>query len=113
MKNVMMMAIVAVIGLVFGVAMGDEKPAAFKYAGILFKVDGDKVVLKMGRDPLQTYQATLMTNSKTEVTLDGKAAKLSDLKEGQAAVVTYVRGAAKEGEEPPLTATKIEATSEK
>jgi hypothetical protein len=113
MKNLMMMAIVAVVGLVCGVALHGEEPAVFKYAGTIAKVDGAKVILTMGRAPLQTYQATLMTDSKTEVTLDDKAAKLTDLLEGQAAVVTYIRGAAKQGEEPPLTATRIEATSGK
>jgi hypothetical protein len=113
MKNVTMMAIVAVIGLVFGVATGGEEPPALKYAGTIAKVDGNKLVLKFGREPMQTHRETLVTDGKTEVTLDGKAAKLADLQEGQAAVVTYIRGAAKQGEKPTQTATKIEVISGK
>ena len=55
----------------------------------------------------QVVEFTFVTDSKTSLTLDGKAARLSDLKEGQKAVVTYITD--KDG--TTMTAVEIKATS--
>ena len=136
MKNAMtMLAVVAVVGLAFGVAVGESPnssqigqvrpplaPAATTLpamTGTISKVDGEKVSLKIpgraraGSDgkEAEPMEVTFVTDSKTEITLDTKAAKVSDLKEGQKAAVTYTYAAVKPGEKAIFTASKIEATS--
>ena len=132
MKNVMMMlAVVAVVGLVFGVAVGQERvpanntPAPEKPApnpsmtGTISKVDGDKVILtfKAGQNADvkagETITVTVVTDKKTDVTLDGKIVKVSDLKEGQKATVTYAKSEVKDNTSITMTAIKLEATSAK
>ena len=126
MKNAMMMlAIVAVVGLVFSVAMGDnpqqqpigggvapagEKPVFTpSMSGTITKVDGEKVTLQIpGRGTDKGVDFIFVTDSKTDVTLDGKIVKVSDLKEGQKAVVSYTTD-----KDKTMTATKLEATSAK
>jgi hypothetical protein len=84
-------------GQVFGVAA--EAPAKLPtLAGIVVKVEEAKVTVKAGEQ-----EVVVVTDAKTAVTVDGKEAKVADLKAGQTVVVTSVEG----------TATKIEATTPK
>ncbi|MBI3466646.1 MAG: hypothetical protein HY000_26835 [Planctomycetes bacterium] len=55
--------------------------------GTIKKVDANNsTVVVTGKD---NKDATITVNKDAKVTLDGKAAKLSDLKEGQSAKVTH------------------------
>ena len=96
MKNVALVLVgAAVMGLLAGLAMGAEaKPATLR--GTVVKVEDTKVVVKTA-----TAEATVATDEKTVVTIDGYKAKVAELKAGMKVVVTPAEG----------TATKIEATS--
>src|ERR1700719_3803578 len=61
-----------------------------RFAGVIEKVDGKKVTLSgVGTNK---DEITIAADDKTEVTLDGKKAKLADLKPGQIAQVTQEGG---------------------
>jgi len=95
-------ALLLFIGVIIGVMVapvvgqGTEptKPATLR--GKVVKVEGTNVVVK-------TYvkEVTVATDDKTKVTIDGKEAKVADLKAGMHVVVTPAEG----------TATEIKATS--
>ena len=74
----------------------DQAPAPEKLMGAICKVDGAKISVKCDKTKKVVQIAT---DDQTTVTLDGKAAKVSDLKAGQKVVVTPATG----------TATRIEA----
>ena len=106
MKNVaMLLAVVGVVGLLAGVALSADNNTI---SGTVSKVDGKVLKLKdTVKDKEVVY--TVNTDDKTTVTLDGKDAKLADLKEGMTAVVTWAEGSIKVGASP--VAGKIEAKS--
>ena len=114
-KLAMLLAVVAVVGVASSMAMADDKTLAA--LGTISKVDGDKVTMKVTGQSSETGKATevettYLTDTKTVVTLDGKAAKVSDLKEKMTATITYSVGKdGKPGAAPALTATKMEADS--
>ncbi|MBI5724543.1 MAG: hypothetical protein HZA50_11330 [Planctomycetes bacterium] len=99
MKNVaLMLAVVAALGLVVGAfaAAGADKPTTLE--GKVTKAVNDKCVLEVtAKDAKEATKVE--TSDKTVVTIDGKEAKVADLKEGMAVVVTPDKG----------LATKIEA----
>jgi len=90
----------AIVGVMVAQVVGQEtKPTApATLHGKVVKVDGANVVVK-------TYlkEVTVATDDKTVVTLDGKEAKVADLKAGMYVVVTPAEG----------IATEIKATSPK
>src|SRR5437016_14004402 len=67
----------------------DEKKAK-NVRGEVVKVDGTKVTLKTK----DNKEVVVTTDDKTEVTIEGNAAKLADLKPGQKVVVTPAEGTA-------------------
>lgn len=75
-------------------------PAAERYVGTIQKVGADQIVLKVDKK-----DHTVAVNSETAITLDGRKAKLTDLKAGHKATVTCKKDGAK------LVATKIAAGS--
>jgi len=66
----------------------DEKKAK-NVRGEVVKVDGNKVTIKA-----KDKEIVVTTDDKTEVTIEGNAAKLADLKPGQIVVVTPAEGTA-------------------
>ena len=80
--------------MLYVVAEPDEKKADEKKAknvrGEVVKVDGTKVTLKTK----DNKEVVVTTDDKTEVTIEGNAAKLADLKPGQKVVVTPAEGTA-------------------
>jgi hypothetical protein len=92
-----MLAGALVLGLVSIVVAADSATADM-LRGKVVKVDGVNLTVKTGRGDA-AKEVVVITDDKTAVTLDGKAAKVADLKEGNWVRVTPVTG----------TATKIEA----
>jgi hypothetical protein len=86
------------VGLLAGQVFGVEAAKLPTLAGIVVKVEEAKVTVKTGEK-----EVVVVTDAKTAVTVDGKEAKVADLKAGQTVVVTSAEG----------TATKIEATTPK
>jgi hypothetical protein len=76
----------AVLSLVVLVLAGGFTFAA-TLEGTIKKVDGDKGTLVV--TDKDKKEVTVTVNKDAKVTLDGKAAKLSDLKEGQTAKITH------------------------
>ena len=104
MKSVSkLLALMAVLSLI-GVAQAADKPAK-KPAGLkgeVVKVDGTNLVIKAGTKG-EVKEVTVATDDKTEVTVDGAAGKLADLKPGMKVGVTPETG----------TATKVVAATPK
>ena len=99
MKSVAMMFLVgAVLGLVMVQATVAEQATAATLSGTVVKVEDGKVTVKA-----YDKEVVVATDDKTAVTVDGKEAKVADLKAGMAVVVTPAEG----------TAAKIEATTPK
>ena len=100
MKWIMsLLAFLAVAGFLAGTVLAADaiKPATWE--GVFVKLDGAKVVMTvMGREK------SVLTTDTTAVTLDGKPAKLADLKAGSLLTVALVIG---KGEIP--TADSIQA----
>ncbi|MGE5608099.1 MAG: hypothetical protein ACM359_02490 [Bacillota bacterium] len=99
----MVVAVLSLVGVVQAQqpAKKTEKKDAKTVAGQIVKVDGSKITVKSkGTDAKET---TITVDDKTKITVDGKSAKLADLKEGQHVKVTPGTSAAK----------KITATTEK
>ena len=72
----------------------DKPKKAQGLRGKVVKVDGDKVVLSTGGKK-NAKEVTVTTDSKTKVMIDGKAATLADLKEGQQVAIRPAEGTAK------------------
>jgi hypothetical protein len=66
----------------------DEKKAK-NVRGEVVKVDGNKVTIKV-----KDKEIVIATDDKTQVTIEGNAGKLADLKPGQKVVVTPAEGTA-------------------
>jgi len=66
-----------------------EKKAGKALHGSVVKVDGDKLTIKA-----KEKETVVATDANTKVTIDGKDAKLADLKEGQVVTVTPAEGTA-------------------
>ena len=133
--GMMLLAVVAVVGLACSAGFAQVQlnpapgpqgpgagaapkapPAPLTAKGTIAKVDGDKVTMKVAgrldKDGKPTeIEVTYVTDAKTDVTVDDKAAKVADLKADQTATVTYTIGGGAPGAKPVLTATKIEAKS--
>jgi hypothetical protein len=88
MKLVMsLLALVAVAGFLAGTVLAADAVKPATWEGVFVKLDGAKVVMTvMGKDK------SVLTTDKTVVTLDGKPAKLADLKAGALLTVTLVVG---------------------
>ncbi len=95
MKAAMLLALVAVLGMV-GFCVAEDAPKCL--AGTVVKVDGANVTVKVA-----DKEVVVVTDEKTAVTVDGKEAKVADLKAGMAVTVTPDTG----------TAAKIVATTPK
>jgi hypothetical protein len=106
-KWIVFLCAVALVGMVVGTALAaDEK--ATTCSGTVVKVDGKTLVLSMiMKEGEKAHDMKIMTGEKTEVTLDGKAAKLEDLKADMTALVTM----APKEEGKDAVAAKIEAKS--
>jgi len=102
MKAAKLLAVFAVLGMVsFCVAQDAPKTLV----GTVVKVDGANVTVKVADKEavVPTKEVVVATDEKTAVTVDGKEAKVADLKAGMAVTVTPDTG----------TATKIVATTPK
>jgi len=95
MKAATLLAMVALLGMVSFCAAQD---APKSMTGTVVKVDGANVTVKAGEK-----EVVVVTDDKTAVTVDGKEAKVADLKAGMAVTVTPDTG----------TAAKIVATTPK
>jgi len=88
----------AVVGLMASVVLAEETEKVATLTGTVVKVDGTNVVVQAGEK-----EVTVATDENTTVTVDGKAAKLTDLQPKMDVVVTPAEG----------VAAKIEATTPK
>ncbi|MBI5724247.1 MAG: hypothetical protein HZA50_09845 [Planctomycetes bacterium] len=111
MKNVaLMLAVVAALGLVVGTIKAQQRNAPGStdqpttLEGKITKVANDRGVLQVTQKDAKESRR-IGTTDKTAVTIDGKEAKVADLKEGMAVTVTY----AFDGNSNHMVATKIEA----
>ena len=90
-----LLAALAAVGLVLSVAFAvetDTKPAVKTLVGKVVKVEGEKVIVKTGdKEP---KEVTVTTDAKTKVTVDGKEAKVADLKANMSVTVTPAEGIA-------------------
>ncbi len=103
MKLGTVLAVLAVVAFVGDVTYGQAGGGARGLRGTVVKVDGTNVVVKtMAARGGEAKEVTVATDDKTVVTLDGKEAKLADLKADVYVSVIPVEG----------TATKITATTE-
>lgn len=104
MKNVVaVLVLVAFVGSVATLAMGEDKPKEFTFKGTVVKVDGNVVTLTIKTGDV-TKDRPFNTDEKTVVTIDGKDAKVADLKAGMLVELTRPIG-----DNSP--ATKIVATT--
>lgn len=72
-------------------AKGDKKAKGVR--GKVVKVDGDKLVLSSGKKG-EEKEVAVTTGASTKVVIDGKEAKLADLKAGQVVMVSPAEGTA-------------------
>jgi NAD(P)H-flavin reductase len=70
-----------------------KKPPPTSFEGLIVKVDGSSVLLNAA-DEKHFKPVSVETDSKTEVLLDGKTAKLDDLKLGERVIVSPPQGKA-------------------
>jgi len=100
MKKIVVLMLAACLVTGLTVMAADEKPADSPLKGKVVKVDGTNVVVstEVGGEK---KEVTVATDDKTVVTVDGKDAKLADLKADMDVTITPATG----------TATKIEATT--
>jgi hypothetical protein len=95
-----------VVALLMGLALAIFATAVavaaedVKCEGTIAKIDGANLTVKAAAE-----SHTMLTDAKTKVTLDGSAAKFSDLKVGQKVKATCTKEGTK------LTCVSIEATS--
>lgn len=99
MKNIaLMLASVAVLGLAVGTILADVAPDPYprpqksqSMYGTIAKAADEKGSLEvMPKDEKNGKTARkFTTNEKTAVTVDGKEAKVADLKEGMTVKITY------------------------
>lgn len=102
-----LIALLAMVGILTFTSFVHAAPDAnYKRAsktGVLEKVDGKNIIYKGGAKGTGK-EWLLVTDDKTKITLDGKEAKLDDLKEGQSLKLAI----SSEG-----VLTKVDATSPK
>ena len=107
MKLANLLAAVAVLGFVSYVLADDTpttKPHHDGIGGKIVKIDGTNIVIKTrAHGDVESKEVTVATDDKTVFTLDGKDAKLADMKEGLWVRVTPAQG----------TATKVSAKTPK
>lgn len=84
--------------------VADSGKKAHHMKGTISSIDGDTVVVSVTNKSGTAKDHKVKTDSNTKITLDGKDAKLSDLKSGQEVTVTP-------GAEKGAAASEIEATS--
>ena len=109
-KLIAVLTLVTLIGAAAGTVQAADpaapaKPAKVKKPGIkgdVVKVDGNKLVISSGKKDAKA-ELTIATDDKTVVMIEGKEAKLTDLKPGQKVTITPETG----------TATKIEVPAPK
>lgn len=77
--------------------------------GTISSVDSDSVVVSVTNKNGDKKDRTFKTDSNTKITLDGKDAKLSDLKAGE--TVSVVRGTGKNAPAAEINATSVAADS--
>lgn len=89
------MLFAAVVGLVCAFAatgITDEEQKATQLAGEVTKIDAksDTVVVKDASSEKEAKEVEVTVDAKTTITIDGKDAKLVDLKSGDKVTVEYV-----------------------
>lgn len=98
MKLTALFAAVVVASVSLAFAADDAKPAHKPFDGVrgkIAKVDGANVtVTTMNRETKETKDVVVATDDKTAVKIDGKEAKVADLKEGMYAKITPATGTA-------------------
>ena len=83
-------------------AKAEKAPKAKSLKGVVKEVQGDKVVVTVGKGE-KAKDVTVATDASTKVVIEGKDAAVADLKAGQEVTVTPDEG----------TATKIEVKAPK
>jgi len=102
MKLANVLAAVVILSFAGSVLAQTATRPARGLRGTIVKVDGTNVVVKtMARGGAESKEVTVATDDKTAVTIEGKEAKVADLKAGLLVNVTPTEG----------TATKITATT--
>jgi hypothetical protein len=87
----------SVLALVAGQALAaDKHQQPERVRGQVVAVDGPILIIQVKAD----HQSRIVTDEKTEVTIEGKAGKLADLKAGQQVVATISGGKASRIEVP-------------
>src|SRR5437763_1695930 len=92
MKASAWFVVVVVVGFCANGAIGAKKPPRATLESLVISVDGTNLILNSA-DEKHFTRITLATSGKTEVTIDGKPGKLSDLKEGQHVITSPAKGA--------------------
>lgn len=87
-----LLALVVVFGIA-GLVSAKDASAAKPVHGHFVKLDGKNIVIKSGHKG-EEKEVSVPTDDKTTVTIDGKSATLSDLKEGQNVTITETNGVA-------------------
>jgi len=79
-------------------ATAAKKPPPTKFEAIVLKVDGATVIVNA---PVEKHfnQQTVKTDAKTQITVNGKSAALTDLKAGDRVIVSPPGGTAKQIEQ--------------
>lgn len=101
-------AVLAIVAMISAVHAADKpaKPAKkTTLKGAVVKVDGTKLVVNSGKKG-GNKEVTVETDDKTVVTIEGKDAKLADLKPGQHVTITPDTGVAQKIEVPTPKAKK-------
>jgi len=98
MKLTALLAAVVVASVSFAFAADDAKPAHKPFDGVrgkITKVDGASITVStMNRETKETKDVVVATDDKTVVKIDGKEAKVADLKADMFVKITPATGTA-------------------
>ena len=93
-KLVSLVVLVAFVGMVAGITLGEDAPANVTVKGTFVKASADNakvIVVKVTRE-MKDVEIKITTDDKTTVTIDGKDGKLADLKAGMNLEITKPKG---------------------
>jgi hypothetical protein len=95
-KLLALVAILCMVGVAVAQEDGTKKKRTPSVRGTIKSIDGMKLVItQRARGDQEAKEVTVTADKDTEVTLDGVAATLGDLKEGYFVSITPVEGTAK------------------
>lgn len=106
------LAIVAMVGVAANTNAADKPAKKGGLKGSVVKVDGGKLTITSGKKGAEK-EVVVETSDKTVVTIEGKEAKLADLKAGQRVTISPETGVAEKIEVPTPKAKKDAAPKAK